>query len=82
MKSWRERIAEARERGALLREDYALAMDFKTCAVGGCVNRYGVEVIPVIGHGNKNFCVGVPLDRTLRSSARAFRCISLAAIGG
>lgn len=34
MKTWRERIAEARERGGFTPEDWALALDASTCAVG------------------------------------------------
>lgn len=34
MKTWRERIAEARERGYFTAEEYDLARDGNTCAVG------------------------------------------------
>jgi hypothetical protein len=34
MKTWRERIAEARERGEFTREDYVLVTNLETCMVG------------------------------------------------
>ena len=42
MKTWRERIVEARERGAFTREDLALWGLGSTCFVGEQRERYGI----------------------------------------
>lgn len=52
MKTWRERIAEARERGSFSREDYEAWQNPKTCLVGEQRQRYGLDfplhmVIPI-----------------------------------
>jgi len=43
--TWRERIAEARERGKFTTEDRALAGEWATCAVGEQAVRAGHETI-------------------------------------
>lgn len=42
MKTWRERIAEARERGAFTDKDYRAWANFHTCLVGEQRQRYGI----------------------------------------
>jgi len=42
MKTWRERIAEARARGWFTHEDRKLSSDILTCAVGEAMARYGL----------------------------------------
>ena len=42
MKTWRERIAEARARGKFTTEDRALAGGWEHCAVGECTQRFGL----------------------------------------
>src|SRR5262245_53026082 len=37
MKTWRERIAEARERGSFTYEDISLAAGYRTCLIGEAV---------------------------------------------
>jgi hypothetical protein len=45
MKTWRERIMEARARGTFTRDDRRLAGPFGTCMVGECQERFGVSVM-------------------------------------
>lgn len=53
MKTWRERIAEARERNTFTQEDTAAWVSAKTCMVGEQRERYGIG-FPL--------CMGLPLD--------------------
>lgn len=43
MKSWRDRIAEARKRGGFLVSESELARDWAQCAVGEVASRYGLR---------------------------------------
>lgn len=56
MKTWAERIAEARKRGEFTREDKADISDFKTCLVGEALLNVGQEAWEGL----------IPRDRVLR----------------
>lgn len=65
MKTWRERIAEARENGKFTQEDQKAWLVLETCPAGELVDRFGLRHDPAKIHHKELHAMGTAIGHHL-----------------